>query len=266
MKLFLNLLLVFSCGIISCQAQVAQHGHAHNDYMHTRPLFEALESGFPSIEIDVFLHKNALIVSHTATGLDKKPDIEALYLKPIQKVIKENGGWVYKDHPGPVIFMIDIKTSGDDTYNKLKETLEKYKDILAVYHHDSIVKEGPIHILFSGNKPYEQLLKEYNSYATIDAEIKRLKESKYDAVITRYSDPWGTYFTWTGSGPMPTDEKARLDDLVSQAHKKGKDIRFYGAPDKETVWKELLDAHVDWINTDKLKENSHFVQVKAGTK
>ena len=109
-------------------------------------------------------------------------------------------------------------------------------------------------------------MKEQASYATIDGSIKMLKESKYDAVITRYSDPWGTYFTWTGNGPMPADEKARLDDLVAQAHKKGKDIRFYGAPDKEAVWKTLLDAHVDWVNTDKLKEYSHFYQVGYGSK
>jgi len=266
MKLYLSLVLAFSLNVAVGQVPVVQHGHAHNDYMHTRPLMQALESGFTSIEIDVFLHKDDLIVSHTATGLDKKPDIEALYLKPIAKIIKDNGGHVYKGYDGPVIFMIDIKTSGDATYAKLKEILEKYKDILAVYHHDSIIKPGPIHILFSGNKPFEQVMKEETSYATIDADIKMLKESKYDDIITRYSDPWGIYFSWDGIGPMPDDEKEKLDDLVAKAHKKGKDIRFYGAPDKEAVWKTLLDAHVDWINTDKLAEYSHFYQVSYGVK
>ncbi len=258
MKLLTSVIFSFLVLYTRAQVQVVQHGHAHNDYMHKRPLFEALESGFTSIEIDVFLHKNDLIVSHTAAGLDKKPDIEELYLKPIRKVIQDNGGVVYKGYAGPVIFMIDFKTGGNETYAKLKEILDKYQDILAVYSNDSVIKPGPIHILISGNKPFEPVMKEKTGYATIDAGIQALKQTKYDAVITRYSDTWGNYFAWTGDGPMPADEKARLDDLVAQAHKKGKQIRFYGAPDKEAVWRMLLDAHVDWVNTDKLKEYQKF--------
>lgn len=244
--------------ILSTTAQVVQHGHAHNDYMHKRPLYGALESGFTSIEIDVFLHNNDLIVSHTSAGLDKKMDIEEEYLKPIQKIIGENGGHVYKDYTGPVIFMIDIKTGGDATYAKLKEILGRYKDILAVYRHDSIIKPGPIHILFSGNKPFDGVLNDETGYATLDADIKNMKDTKYLSVITRYSDPWGSYFSWDGIGPMPDDEIEKLDTLVSQAHRKGKEIRFYAIPDRPEVWRVLLNAGVDWVNTDKLKEYSRF--------
>jgi len=243
---------------VSLEAQIALHGHAHNDYMHQRPLFEALENGFISIEIDVFLHNNDLIVSHTATGLDKKQDIEELYLKPIQKIIKENGGHVYKDYTGPVIFMVELKTSADPGYKKLKEILDKYKDMLAVYDHDSLVKPGPIQILITGNKPYNAVMNEQTSYATIDGDIQNLKDSKYLHVITRYSSPWNLYFTWTGNGPMPQDEKDRLDTLVADVHKRGKQIRFYAIPDKPAVWRMLLNEHVDWVNTDKLKEYNHF--------
>lgn len=101
-------------------------------------------------------------------------------------------------------------------------------------------------------------MNEKNSYVTIDGDIKMLKDKKYDPVITRYSDPWAVYFTWTGGGSMPTDEKERLDDLVARAHKKGKQIRFYAIPDKPEVWRALLNAHVDWVNTDKLKDYSSF--------
>lgn len=256
-RLLLSFLLFIAVASGNAQ-QVIQHGHAHNDYMHKRPLFEALESGFTSIEIDVFLHNNDLIVSHMATGLDKKMDIEEEYLKPIQKIIRENGGQVYKNYAGPVIFMIDIKTSADPTYAKLKEILDRYKDILAVYSHDSLIKAGPIHILLSGSKPYDKLLSEQTSYATLDGDIKNIKEPKYRSTITRYSDPWGLYFTWTGVGPIPEEEKERLDTLVRDIHQQGKQIRFYGAPDKEAVWRVLLNAHVDWVSTDKLKEYAHF--------
>ena len=257
-KLHFTIILALFLFIASAQTQVVQHGHAHNDYMHTRPLFDALESGFTSIEPDVFLYHDKFIVSHVATGLDKKEDLETLYLKPLQKLIQDNGGTVYKDYKGPVILMIEFKTDAGEAYPKLKEVLERYKDMLTVYSHDSIIKQGPIQILITGHKPYDAVMKETTSYATIDGDVKMLKDSKYDHVITRYSDPWGIYFTWTGRGSMPVDEKERLDDLVAQAHKKGKQIRFYAIPDKPEVWRALLNAHVDWVNTDKLKDYSGF--------
>ncbi|NVJ48512.1 MAG: hypothetical protein HWE07_15355, partial [Cytophagia bacterium] len=38
--------------------------HAHNDYEHERPLFDALENGFTSVEADVYLIDGELYVYH----------------------------------------------------------------------------------------------------------------------------------------------------------------------------------------------------------
>ena len=40
--------------------------HAHNDYEHTRPLLDALDCGFGSIEADVHLVDGRLLVAHDA--------------------------------------------------------------------------------------------------------------------------------------------------------------------------------------------------------
>ena len=255
-NIFVPVLFFLFCNFST--AQIAQHGHAHNDYMHQRPLMEALDNGFISIEIDVFLHNNNLVVSHVGIDLDKKPTIESLYLDPIRKIIKDNGGQVYKDYKGPVIFMVELKTDAGPAYAKLNEILSKYKDMLAVYSHDSLIKAGPIQILITGHKPFAEVLKEKESYATIDGDIKDLKNSQYLHIITRYSSPWSQYFCWNGNGNMPKKEKARLDKLVAAVHKQGKQIRFYAIPDKPEVWRVLLDAHVDWVNTDSLKQYSQF--------
>ena len=61
-----NALIVFICsvwlGLSSCRMQPVAvpvrglpRAHAHNDYMHERPLYDALSHGFGSIEADVFL-------------------------------------------------------------------------------------------------------------------------------------------------------------------------------------------------------------------
>jgi len=257
MNHILFLFLIFSG---SCLAQITplQHAHAHNDYVHARPLFEALENGFTSIEIDVYLHNNELKVSHLPVGLDKKQNIEQLYFDPIKKVIEENQGTVYKGFATPVIFMIDFKTGGMETYNKLKELLKNYESIITVYKGDSVLLQRAINILISGNSPLNERVKEETSLMTIDADISALNNANIDKATTRYSSGWENYFTWSGKGKMPLLQKARLDTLVATAHQKHKQIRFYHLPDKPNVWKTLLDAGVDWINTDKLKEYRKF--------
>ena len=44
--------------------QPLAQAHAHNDYEHDRPLFDALEHGFTSVEADVWLVDGELLVAH----------------------------------------------------------------------------------------------------------------------------------------------------------------------------------------------------------
>jgi glycerophosphoryl diester phosphodiesterase len=263
----MRLLFVFLLMTSTCAGQITpiNHGHAHNDYVHLHPLYEALENGFTSIEIDVHFNKNELKVAHGAIGLSSKPTIQQLYLEPVKKIIEQNGGSVYKNNRTPIIFMIDFKTAGE-TYSKLKEVLNNYRDIIAVYKGDSLIKENPIRILISGNAPVNEILKEETSLCTVDAGIAYLNNDKIDKAVTRYSSSWGNYFTWRGFGKMPAAQKDKLWALVAKAHSKKKQIRFYHIPDKPNVWKTLLSAGVDWINTNKLKAFNRFMQKEKSRK
>ena len=57
---------------------------------------------------------------------------------------------------------------------------------------------------------------------------------------------------------MPKAQKEKLAVLVKLAHEHGRQIRFYALPQNENVWRELLDAGVDWINVDQLKRFAEF--------
>jgi hypothetical protein len=258
MKPFIALFFLAIVLQANAQTKPVEHGHAHNDYQHKRPLIQALEDGFTSIEADVFLYHNDLIVSHDATGLNKKPNLVTLYLDPLKKRIEQNGGLVYKGYSTPVILMIDCKTGSPGTYLKLKEILSHYTDILTQYKGDSIIKSGPLQILISGNKPFKEVMNESTCYVTLDADLNSINQSTYDRITTRFSDPWGSYFTWNGEGDMPAEQLSKLTNLVKRVHDKHKQIRFYHIPDKQNAWKALLDAGVDWINTDMLDEYNHF--------
>ncbi|MCK5137459.1 MAG: hypothetical protein KAR19_16865 [Bacteroidales bacterium] len=65
---WLFLLLMFQpivCGAVSDYTlTVPFPAHAHNDYNHEHPLFDALENGFRSIEADVFSMGDSLYVAH----------------------------------------------------------------------------------------------------------------------------------------------------------------------------------------------------------
>src|SRR5438046_202094 len=68
-----------------------RQAHAHNDYEHKRPLLDALDHGFCSVEADIFLVDGALLVGHTRLDLKPGRTLEALYLEPLRQRAKANG-------------------------------------------------------------------------------------------------------------------------------------------------------------------------------
>jgi glycerophosphoryl diester phosphodiesterase len=253
MKLLLFLAFA-ALTLVSPAQQILPQGHSHNDYTHEHPLFDALKYSFKSIEIDVWLYEGRLIVSHDNIGLASKKDIEELYFKPISERIKANGGWVYKGDTTPTIFMVEFKSDGEQAYQKLKELIVKYKEILC----DRTGRGGAIKILITGNKPWTTLLKGNEMYATGDGSIGQSSQSTPNYIMERVSDPYSSHFEWRGKGVMPSGQKAKLQALVKTAHEHGRQIRFYACPNKENIWRALLDAHVDWINVDDLERFATF--------
>src|SRR4051812_48114397 len=94
-------LLIFFC-VRGAAAQTTRtavipliHAHAHNDYEHPRPLLDALDCGFCSVEADVFLVGDKLFVGHSWYELRPERTLVSLYLDPLKKRIAENGGRVF---------------------------------------------------------------------------------------------------------------------------------------------------------------------------
>ena len=66
--------------------------HAHNDYEHPRPLLDALDHRFGSVEADIFLVGDQLLVAHDPADLDPTRTLESLYLDPLAARVKANHG------------------------------------------------------------------------------------------------------------------------------------------------------------------------------
>ena len=236
--------------------------HAHNDYEHPRPLFDALEHGFTSIEVDIHLVEGELYVAHGISEIQPGRTLISLYLDPLRERITYYGGWVYLQGP-QITLLIDIKTEAESTYLALRSILEEYQDIFTVFR-PSGVNEGPILAIISGNRPRELMQSESVRYAAYDGRIEDLESADLASFIPLISGNWTNFFTWRGIGPMPEQERKTLRDMVERAHLEGRRIRFWATPDypstaRDAVWLELLEAGVDLINTDDLQGLQQFL-------
>ena len=232
--------------------------HAHNDYEHERPLFDALDHGFCSVEADVFAIEGELRVAHDRRDTKPGRTLEKLYLDPLMKRVKQNGGAVYKNGP-PFTLLIDFKTKGEATYALLKPTLAKYKEMLASKEKG---KRAAISIVISGNRPFDIIEADKERLCGIDGRLSNLDSKMPGNLMPLISDNWGSHFKWRGEGEIPEAEKAKLLDAVKRAHDAGRRVRFWATPENEKLWKVLADAGVDHINTDQLARLEKFLKMK----
>ena len=228
--------------------------HSHNDYEHRRPLLDALDQGFCSIEADIYLVDGKLLVAHDRAKAQPDRTLEALYLDPLQQRVRANGGRVYKDGP-PVYLLIDFKTDAAATYAVLRTVLERYSDMLSKFSDQGVVTNA-ILVVASGNSPREQVAAEPSRLISIDGRLPDLDRTPCPApsLVPWISENWGTHFKWRGWQEIPAEEWTKLTNIVSRAHAQGRQVRFWGTVDGPALWETQRKAGVDFINTDKLAE------------
>jgi hypothetical protein len=234
-----------------------RQAHAHNDYEHKRPLLDALDNGFCSIEADVYLDGEALLVGHDRRDLRPERTLEKLYLAPLRQRARANGGRVYPGGP-TVYLLIDVKTEARPTYAALDRLLSNYRDILSVTR-DGKFEAKAVTAVISGNRAREAITAQQVRYAAIDGRPEDLDSDAPAHLVPWVSARWGAVFRWQGDGPMPDEERARLREFVRKAHRHGRLVRFWATPERQAVWAKLLAADVDLINTDRLAELRRFL-------
>lgn len=223
--------------------------HSHNDYWRQRPLQDALECGFCSVEVDIFLIDGKLLVGHERRELRPERTLESLYLEPLRARVKQFGGKVYPNAPY-FYLLIDVKSEAQTTYNALHKTLERYDDLMTRYEGSRTV-ERAVRAVLSGNRiPLAQLERERVRFVGYDGRLSDLSGDTPPTLMPWVSDSWTSLFRWNGRGTFPEDEHAKLRQIVQQAHAKGYQLRFWATADLPTVWEVLWDAGVDLIGTD----------------
>jgi len=226
-------------------------------------LFDALDHGLCSVEADIYLVDGQLLVAHNRSQVKPDRTLQSLYLDPLRERVKKNGGRVYPNGP-EVALLIDIKTDWHTIYPVLREVLKKYADILSSFEGDE-KKTNAITAILSGSRSLDMFKGETVRYAAYDGLLSDLDSDASPNLIPWISDNWGASFRWPGHGEMSPADKVKLKEIVTKAHQKGRQVRFWGAPDQPVFWREMLANGVDLINTDDLEGVQKFFTEKSVT-
>lgn len=248
----------------SASTEPLERAHAHNDYEHTRPLYDALEHGFTSVEADVWLVDGELLVAHDRDSVQPGRTLESLYLDPLEQQASRHGGTVYSGYDGVFQLLIDVKSDANPTYRAIDAELREHQRIMSSFSGGGIHQDA-VTAVISGNRDLPAMQSQDVRYAGYDGRMSDLDSGLPASDMPLLSDNWTRQFTWQGVGPMPEAEHDKLHRVADQAHEAGYRLRFWATPDgaapnREALWRELLHADVDHINTDDLAGLETFLR------
>lgn len=238
--------------------------HAHNDYVHPRPLFDALDRGFCSVEADVYLVDGRLLVAHNRGDVKPERTLEALYLDPLRERAKRNGGRVYPNGP-TVTLLIDVKSEAAPTYAAVERALQPYASMLTVFR-GATAETGAITVIISGNRAREVMAAQPMRLAALDGRKEDFAANPPRNLVPLVSENWNSHFASRWNGPLPAPDREALRQWVEKAHAQGRTVRFWNTPDRPDVWQALADAGVDLIGTDDLAGLQRFFAGRAPMK
>lgn len=263
-SLFIVLFVSYSVAAVSAgeekQTPLFQ-AHAHNDYEHARPLHDALEHGFWSVEADIYLVDGELLVAHDRPDVTPERTLRKLYLDPLQAYFRKQS-LPGKEKTPPFTLLVDIKTDGAAVYPILRQQLEDYAALLCRVEDGKSIP-GAVQIVISGDRPKKLIAAANPRYMGIDGRLSDLDSKQQAELMPLISDRWTSHFKYRGKGAMSEAERTKLRSIVKQAHAAGRRVRFWATPESEAVWRELVAADVDHINTDQLERLSVFLKRQA---
>jgi hypothetical protein len=219
--------------------------HAHNDYARPRPLHDALERGFGSIEVDVVLLDGEIFVAHELAEVRRSDTLARLYLEPLKGLVSTNGGNVYAVSDASLQLLIDVKSSAEETYRVLDEQLGAYDELFTRWTKDG-ARRGPVTVVLSGNRAVDLVLTDTVRYVALDGRIDEERSSFSVDAMPLVSIDWETI---EGS---PTARLAAARAWIDLVHGENRRIRFWGTPDRGPVWSSLIAIGADHIGADDL--------------
>jgi alkaline phosphatase len=244
--LLLNIVSILSCVLSSGQVLI----HAHNDYQKQEPLTNAIRNKVFSIEADVYLYNNKLVVAHDKNELPGASTLDSLYLQPIIKLFRKNKGTISKDRKYRPVLMIDIKENSETVFRELIKSLSPDRSVF-----DRKVNPKAVQIVISGDRG---VFSKWNSYPSFIWFDGRPNEAYDSATLQRVAFISDSYLNHINA----EDSTTRLEELIKKVHGMNKLLRLWATPDSPASWKRLRQLGIDIINTDKPAECRNYFDIQ----
>jgi alkaline phosphatase len=233
-KIYISLFL-FVLGIFKVNSQ-SYKIHSHNDYEQEVPFWKALSAGATSLETDVFLFENKLLVAHNLEDTSAIRTLQFLYLEPLRQALK-----LGLLSARPLQLLIDVKSEPHTTLNAIISAFQDYPELL---------KCNTFSVVISGNRPKPSEYKNYPDFVNFDYQsLDNISLDAWERVALISLD-YRKISKWNGKGRFTKSDKQKIINTIEAAHKYHKPFRFWGTPDSKTAWRAFSDLGVDFINTD----------------
>jgi hypothetical protein len=234
--------------------------HSHNDYEQPRPLLQALEAGFLSVEADVWHRGGEVVVSHMSFfDLGR---LEDLYLRPLQERVDRFGS-VHGDGR-PFLLWLDMKERSRELTDALHALLSRYTMLTAF--DDDEVHQGPVTVILTGDAAAKRRYTDEHAvrYACRDSNLLREEDPPADRRWNWYALRWSSVF---GSSDEPSGDlesaRERLLSAVKRAHALGRKVRVFGNPERSDVWELAIAAGVDLVSTDHIEDLADYLMARG---
>lgn len=228
---FLFLFVIFGCESNISEKIRVWPAHSHNDYERPRPLFDALDCHFKSVEADVYSVGDSLFVAHNFDQIKLGRTLRNMYLDPLEKRIAENNGSVYGNGE-EIILLIDIKDDAMRTCQLLDKIFQNYHEMLTIFQNGE-KKKGSLMVVISGNRPFDYMKSQTKRYASYDGCLEDLDSEISPELMPMISDNWTKYFSWDGKGRIPSDQKILLEHLPTKPEMK---VTFCVFGERQTLY------------------------------
>jgi alkaline phosphatase len=259
MKRILTSLICLTAALLSANAQYTTlNAHSHNDYSNNIPFWLAYCNHFGSIEADIWAVGNELLVAHDKSAIIPERSLDILYIQPVVKLFRHNGGWAWNDSQSTFQLLIDLKTPAEPTLSMLVEKLKKYPEVF-----DPKVNANAVRIVITGNRPSPEKFNLYPDFIFFDGVIGQAYDDQQLKRVALFSENLTRFTRWNGKGNMTAEDSMKLQNIIDSVHLIKRKIRFWNAPDDTTAWKTLMKMSSDYINTDHITQLSRFLVRQA---